>query len=188
MIGLRLGGTELRLYFSFLTFNALLFLSGSRTAMLFYAAAAVHEAAHILAAYFFGQHLRSVEFRGTGIIMEAEKNCGAPFFHGAAVLMAGPAVNLLMWLISSAAGASDKWAEINLGLCLYNLLPYCQLDGGAAISLLICGSPYEREIGDLLLFIKMAVSAALFILTIAVDSSLLIFFAVSVFLLLGDIK
>lgn len=187
MISFRYKGTEFRIYFSFLLFNSLLFLTEARgRAAGFYAAAAVHETAHILTAAAFGQRLLAVDFRGTGIVMEPEKNAAAPLRYGAAVLLSGPAANLLLWWLLKIAGTYEGTAEISLMLCLYNILPYRQLDGGALLSLTACGRVHEREIETALLLVKITISAVLFFAVFS-DRAAFIPFAVSVLLLLGDI-
>lgn len=187
MISFRSGRTELRIYFSFLVFNALLFLLDSRAAAGFYAAAAVHECAHIIAAMLCGQRLLSVELRGTGILMTPEKNAAAPVRYGAAVLMSGPAANIALWGVLTVLPGHERTAAASLMLGLYNLLPYKQLDGGALLSLFTCGSLRERETEAVLFVIRLMIPAALLILAAAVDGSFLVTAAAAVLLFIGDI-
>jgi len=169
-------------------FNSLLFLTEARSSAAgFYAAAAVHETAHILTAAVFGQKLLAVDFRGTGIVMEPEKNAAAPLWHGAAVLMSGPVANVLLWGLLSSAGACGSTAEISLMLCLYNILPYRQLDGGALLSLIACGRVHEREIETVFMLIRITITAALFT-ALFFDRQFFIPFAASILLLFGDMS
>ena len=180
MISCRAGGVSLRVHFSFLLFNALFFLFLPERAGDFYISCILHELGHILTAAALGQRLLSVDMRGTGILMIPEKKAAAPFSHGLAVLLSGPAVNLLLW-----AAASGELAGTSLALGLYNLLPYSQLDGGAVLELLISGTSGERTARRVLLGAKLVLSAGLFIVSLR-DVRAIPLLIVSVLLLAGD--
>ena len=107
---MKIGRTEVRAEFSFLLFNALIFL---------------------------------LRFSGAGIKMLSGDVGSAG--RELAVILAGPAVNILTWALLSLTGRCGYFSQLSLAEGLFNLLPYDFLDGGAAIRLFTEGTPHERE-------------------------------------------
>lgn len=135
---------RIRVRFTFLLFNAVIFLvCSSSYIMTFYTVCAVHEAGHIIAAELLGVRIRSVELSGLGIVMHTDKSRLIPIRTSLMVLAAGPAVNLLIFAFMHISGRTGTFAVLNLAAALYNLLPFSALDGGAMIELLCTGSPRE---------------------------------------------
>lgn len=144
MISLRIAGIRTDIHFTFLLFNAALFLMrGNHTILCFYGACILHELGHILAAAAVGIAVQRVSLTGTGIVMTAEKNVAIPAKYSLFVLLSGPAVNLFCAGIIRLIGGNPTFAAINSALCVYNLLPFSFLDGGAVLELFISGRPYE---------------------------------------------
>ncbi|MCR5729761.1 MAG: hypothetical protein K6G20_05320 [Ruminococcus sp.] len=186
MISFELLRTEFRLHFSFLLFNAVIFLYDSSGLIIcFYTACLLHELGHIAAAHMTRQSIVTVELKGSGILMIPEKNAAAPLYSGIIVLMSGPAVNLLLWTISYLNGW-NYFAAINLMLFLYNMLPYKQLDGGAALSLILCGWIYERAADILLTLIKAAIPVVLLLLVLSGKTEFIPVSAAAVLLFISD--
>ena len=144
MIRLRIRGIRVDICFSFLLFNALIFLIREKQVILcFYGGCILHELGHILAAAAVGIKTESVVLSGSGIIMETEKSAVCPIKKSLIVLLSGPAVNLAFAGITALWGSSSLFTVLNLVLCMYNLLPFPGLDGGSAIEIIIGGSSWE---------------------------------------------
>ncbi len=146
--------TKIKIRYSFLVFNALLFLlrDGDLTAA-FYISCIAHELGHIMALKLTGGELRSVELGCFGIKMTASpcKNIK----NGIAVLMCGPAVNLLIFAFLWLFGIRGYLCAFNLAEGIFNLLPFSFLDGGAALELLAEGSVHERLIRQIIIFARI---------------------------------
>lgn len=104
--------------------------NGDATIGVFLSACAIHELGHLLCMHAFGRRLALVSMSAVGIRMKPRFAGMLPVWRESAVLLAGPACNLLAGLFlcvwnRRAAGA------MHLVLCIWNLLPYRGLDGGA---------------------------------------------------------
>lgn len=136
---------KVRIRFSFLLFNALLFsFRDGRMILSFYAVCLLHELGHIAALKLTGGELRSVAFSCFGIKMTAAP--AASIGRGVIVLLSGPAVNLLLYGVLRLAHICDETALLSLCAGLFNLLPYSFLDGGAILDLLAEGAACERQL------------------------------------------
>lgn len=158
MISFKYKGIFIRIDFSFLVFNALIFLvRDSRFILEFYTACAVHEAGHIIALEMTGGSISGVVLSGAGIRIDTRRNvldtCRSSLF----VLAAGPAVNLIMYVLFRSCGGA--FPVINLTLALYNLLPFRSLDGGAMIALFTVGTSFERTAELILSAVKLLIIA-----------------------------
>lgn len=133
-----------RIKFSFLLFNALLFLLCDGGMILsFYAVCVLHELGHIAALRLTGRELRCVELSFFGIRITSAP--AADIKRGAAVLLSGPAVNLLLYAFLRAADCCGRTAVLSLAAGLFNLLPLSSLDGGALLDMLAEGRIHERQ-------------------------------------------
>ena len=145
MISFKTGGVTVRVDFSFLVFNALVFLfRDSALVLAFYTTCAIHEFGHILALWLTGGKLSAVSFSGAGIRMETVRAAAEPVRRSLAVLLAGPAANLLVFGLMRLADCGGTFPELNLLAAAYNMLPFRCLDGGAVIALFTVGTPHER--------------------------------------------
>lgn len=107
-------------------------LGGPGPVLPFLAAAAVHEAGHLLALRLLEIPVYRIELGGSGAVIRAELR-GEP--REAWALLAGPAANLLLTLACFRiwpALALYSWV-----FCCYNLLPAAGLDGGRLSALLL---------------------------------------------------
>jgi len=173
---------RIRFRFSFFVFNALLFmLQDSSLTLMFYTVCAIHEAGHIAAASFCGIDIVSVDITGFGIIMTTSGRSLVPRRKELAVLLAGPAMNILAFAI-----ASGPFSVLNLAAAVYNLLPYRRLDGGAILALLTEGSPKEDSICRCTCLIRAGISVLLLLLTAFYGLSTAPLFIASVILLINE--
>ena len=187
MISFSVGETRLRIYFSFLLFNAVVFTFSSQELLFqFYTACVLHEAGHILSAAVIGTHIKSISFSGSGIrILTDKRLCSAG--KSALVILSGPAVNIILFAVLRELDCGGSFPMLNLAAGLYNLLPYRQLDGGALIDNYIMGSVHERTARAVLVFVKAAISVALAYLTFIKGTEILPLFGASLLLFISDI-
>ncbi len=104
----------------------------------FFAAAALHEAAHLGAMCGLGAPPERVALSALGCRVELRRS--RPLGDGAQafVSLAGPGVNLLAFLLLSVFGLRS-FARANLALALVHSLPVEPLDGGLALRYLLRG-------------------------------------------------
>ena len=161
MISFDIGRTRVSIGFSFLLFNAIIFLFSSESLLMqFYAACALHEMGHILAACLVGVRIKSVVFSGGGIRMLTDRASVVTNRENVLMLLSGPAVNLFLAAALSIHGAVGDFAMLNLAAGLYNLLPFRQLDGGALVDIFITGTVHEREWRGVLLAVRIIIVLA----------------------------
>jgi Zn-dependent protease len=185
---MRRNAPRLKISFSFLAFNALVFLLRDTGIILaFYTVCALHEAGHIAAALATGTKIASVELTGFGIRMETVPDCTAPVRRQLAVLIAGPAVNAAVYLLMRLLRCGGCFPLLNLSAALYNLLPYRCLDGGAVIEVFTSGSRHEYLAGRLILAAEICVSAALLTAALWGVVGALALFAASALLMTSDV-
>lgn len=154
---------KIKVKFSFLLFNALLFMfRDTELISAFYIACISHEIGHIIALKFTGGELKSIEFSSSGIKMSASP-CSS-VGKGIFVLMSGPAVNLILYAILTACGIKGFLPVFNLAEGLFNLLPYSMLDGGAVLNLIAEGSIYENRLQSIYLVIKIIFSVIILLI------------------------
>lgn len=183
MNGIRIGNTEYSVKFSFLVFNALIFLLRDNAVIMnFYTVCIIHEMGHLFAIWFTGGKVKSVIFSGTGVIITPENNSRYELF----VMLAGAGANLIVFCIMGFIGAGGTFRFLNLATAVYNLLPYRQLDGGAALCILTDGTPNERTINTFFTVIKVIFSAVLFVMTFFCGREFLPLFLMSVILFVSE--
>ncbi len=137
-----------------------------RAAMLAASACAMHEAGHIIAMRIAGIRVRSMKFYSGGIALKTDKPCEcAGLAYEMLIILAGCAVNLILFLLSYAAGA-ELFGLINLALMLFNLLPVSGLDGGRAVRAAVSGLCPMRDIDGALRICSLAAGAGAAVLYI----------------------
>lgn len=110
----------------------------------------LHELGHALAGWLFNARVAYIELTGLGGVANFERSLPRSAFARAAIYLAGPAVNLGLWLgleaIAGEASAIGKpmlmvplavLASVNLFLLIFNLLPAYPLDGGHTLEALL---------------------------------------------------
>jgi Zn-dependent protease len=101
----------------------------------------LHELGHAFVGKLFGARVVSIDLTGIGGVANFERSLPASVIARTLIYLAGPAVNLLLWLALNAitertAGIGllalpfAVLAPINFLLMLFNLLPAYPLDGG----------------------------------------------------------
>lgn len=156
---------KIKIKFSFLLFNALIFIFRESSLILgFYGACIIHETGHILAVYLTGGSVSSVEFSWLGIKMTAAPT--SSFKSAAFVQLCGPIANILAFLILVAGGKGGYFAVFSLMEGLLNLLPYKFLDGGTILEILADLSENQREFRVFTGLIRVAFSTILAVLFI----------------------
>ena len=157
MISFKVCGAAVRIHFSFFVFNALIFLlRDSRLVLEFYTVCALHEAGHMAALALIGGHIRCVELSGFGIRMERQKSRMISAKSSIFVLLAGPAANIIMYILMKLTNCGGDFPLLNLMAAAYNMLPYRSLDGGAIIAEFTAGSAHESKVETILAAIKLS--------------------------------
>lgn len=156
--------TKIKVKFSFLVFNALIFMfRDAEFISAFYIACISHEMGHIIALKITGGELKSIEFSCSGIKMTASPYTSIK--SGIFVLMSGVAVNFILYALMRLCGISGYMPLFNMAEGLFNLLPYSMLDGGAVLNLIAEGSIYEQTMKSVFFAVRMITSfVILFIL------------------------
>lgn len=124
-------GVKIRICFGFLFINALMMTLSGNIPVLALCACLLHELGHMTVMKLFGQEIRSVTFYGAGVKISPKKGIMLSVWREWAVLSAGCAVNLILYLIFG----STPFGLINLFLCIFNMLPAGGLDGGRILRL-----------------------------------------------------
>ena len=102
--------------------------------LLLFLAGLLHELGHLAAMGLFHRSVRSVALCGAGTLFTPAEQYGA-YWQDIVVSLSGPAVNLVLGGIFLSLDRTSAFGMLHLGLGLFNLLPYANLDGGA-----VCGS------------------------------------------------
>jgi Zn-dependent protease len=103
----------------------------------------LHELGHALMGRPFGAHVSHIELTGLGGLAHFERSLPRSIFARTAIYLAGPAVNVGLWLTFGALARQahggglwmlglplDVLAGANLVLAIFNALPAYPLDGG----------------------------------------------------------
>lgn len=118
----------------------LLLIDRSGTAVAAFACCAVHEAGHLLALFCFSAPPEAVVFGPFGMrIDRGDKPLS--YTHEAICAFAGPAANfvsaLLMLVLSGRFAALARFAPLDAGIGVFNMLPVEPMDGGMALRSLL---------------------------------------------------
>ncbi len=134
-----------------LLFSILFFLDRSGLLSALLAAAAAHEAGHLLALRLAGARLTAFRLDLLGFRMDSRGALSR--WQELLAALSGPAAGLLFAALASFAG---RWlnsaflscaAGVSLLLSIFNLLPALPLDGGRALLALSCSPPLLRVTG-----------------------------------------
>ena len=120
----------------------------------------LHELGHAFAGRQFDAHVSYIELTGLGGVAQFERSLPRSVLARTVIYLAGPAVNLALWLgfgaLADQARAGGLWvlasplgtlAFINLILLIFNLLPAYPLDGGFDLGSLAGPPPRPDMVG-----------------------------------------
>lgn len=176
---------RIRIEFSFLAMNSAIFLLLSHEKILcFYSVCVAHELGHLLAICALRVRITSVTFSAFGIVIETSKQPCEARWRILTILLSGPLVNIGIYAVLFVSGRCGTAALLNLAAGINNLLPYPQLDGGAAIALLTEGTVFQRTAEIILFAVRSGISAVLLFGSFLVGREVLPFFIASVMLLI----
>lgn len=165
-------GVRVKLCFSFFAVIALTGLLGgaqSEKMLIMLACCLLHESGHIAAMLLFGCRPTELTFYGAGIMLSPPKRLGS-FAQDAAVLASGCAVNfLLAFATCIATGELTFFAQTNLLLGGFNLLPVGCLDGGRLIDLALDGAKAKAVKTAFALLVSVLVMTAALLGSVSVS-------------------
>ncbi|MEZ5844681.1 MAG: site-2 protease family protein [Hyphomicrobiaceae bacterium] len=135
----------------------------------------LHELGHALMGRLFGAEVSHIELTGLGGVAHFARSLPASTWKRMLIFLAGPAVNLVLWLglyeVAVALYSSSRplltealltIAVWNLYLMIFNLLPAFPLDGGhtldAFLGLIVGPIWAQRVVGVLGLIIAVAIA------------------------------
>ena len=98
----------------------------------FLLAVTLHEAGHLITLRLLKSEIHSLRFELCGATIHTAP---MPYLQELLAALAGPAVNLVLFLCCSRQ--FPKFALVNFCLLFYNLLPFYPLDGGRALRALL---------------------------------------------------
>ncbi|HPR39510.1 MAG TPA: hypothetical protein PKV62_00670 [Oscillospiraceae bacterium] len=179
MISFRIGRTKITIspyFFALLTLFLLVDRSGLAGIAL--TSMAVHEAAHLLAAWIAGDPPAALRFSVFGMVLRQEAEI--PLKSHILICLSGPAANLLLAAAFFAAGKTSA-AAVNLLLGLFSLCPMRSTDIGSILSTLMPEKVFS--------VLSAAVSVTLFFLLIyaALRLENLFLLPAAAYLLLGGL-
>lgn len=105
----------------------------------------LHEAGHLTAMLICGKKAEKIRLGYFGMKIVTEKKFLPPYKE-AFIAVAGPVVNLILFVIFYFWGKTD-FATISLGLAVFNLLPVTMLDGGHILTAFFPDSTAVRKVG-----------------------------------------
>ncbi|MGN1088783.1 MAG: hypothetical protein ACI4Q6_00150 [Huintestinicola sp.] len=128
-------GVKVKFTFGFFAMWAWLLAADPLLAHMTLAACLMHEAGHAFVLIIANVPIRRLTFCCSGIALKSDHSCKMSFLGEFVMLSAGCLVN---FLLSAAAYHTGHrlFGGINLGLVLFNLLPFSSLDGGRIIKLI----------------------------------------------------
>jgi Zn-dependent protease len=118
----------------------------------------LHELGHALTARRYGIGVRGITLEMLGGYTEMDRDAPSPKIE-LVVSLTGPAVSLLLGLLSALAAAvlpgrtllwelAFQLAFSNLVVAFFNVLPGLPLDGGRALRAVIWAASHDRHLGD----------------------------------------
>lgn len=130
MLTFRINSVRIELCFGFFLIVALASVGNSEAVAVSLVCCCLHEAGHLVAMYYYGRKPNAICFYGGGVKIKAPM-LRLDYKRETIIYSAGCAVNLFLFLLSSFSGQGNTiFAQANLLLCGFNLLPFRQLDGG----------------------------------------------------------
>lgn len=126
-------------------------------------AAAIHELSHVFMMILCGRIPKKICLTAFGAEISASSE-KTSYQKDCLVNLSGPAVNLLLGGLLVLLGNQTLFAQMNLALGLFNLLPIIPLDGGQALFSLLCLYFPENTVEKILKIISFCILVPLGIL------------------------
>lgn len=187
MCRLNIHGIRVEIDFSFLIFTAVVFLLRDGGIILgFFAVSVLHELGHGLALHAVGGKISVLSFWGMGIKMKPQRGRLLSVRDEAAVLLAGPLSNMLLYVAVQLTVGECVFGYMNLAAAIFNLLPYSMLDGGSLLDLLAGRSGY-RGASAMIMGIKIMVTAVFFIASVWIERDFFVLFCAAMMYLVYDV-
>ncbi len=163
MLTFKINSVYVEFYFGFFFIVALATLSGAKAVGVSLVCCALHEAGHIATMYYYGRRPNAICFYGGGVKIKAPL-LELDYKRETIVYASGCVVNLFLFLMSCCVGiGSTTFAQANLLLCVFNLLPFKQLDGGKLTATLSHSSVAWHSAFKLIRFLVMLVLVSAFL-------------------------
>ena len=133
----RIRGIRIQISFYFFAVLSLLFLFDPKGfAMAGFLSCICHEAGHLIAFALMGVPLESLSFLPFGLRIIPKLGLTLPQKE-IVLLLAGPAVNLILFAVFLFTGVQLPFAAANLLIGIFNLIPIAPLDGGRALRIFL---------------------------------------------------
>lgn len=151
MLEARIRGIEFRMSLLFPAILVLLFtVDRSGIVEWCVAASILHEAGHFIAMYALGCRPAQVIVGFFGVCVVQDPTALMSYRHSRTVALAGPAVNLLTFLVMLALTGLSMPCLVHLIFGMFNLMPVEPLDGGQALYYTLLGHMEEERAGRIL--------------------------------------
>jgi stage IV sporulation protein FB len=121
------------------------------------AASAMHEAGHFIAMFFFGCRPSLISIGGFGVRVEQSPKETVSYNKSMIISLAGPAVNLISFVVLFITSGMTLVAAIHLLLAVFNLLPIEYLDGGQFLYFFLAGKVGEEWADRICFYISLIV-------------------------------
>lgn len=145
----------------------LLIYDKSYTAIFSLIACVLHEMGHLVCFICCGLTPINVELNAFGMRINRDQNMKLSLKQEAIAAFCGPAVNLVIALISyliCLGNAVNKATIINLMMACFNLLPIFELDGGRAIYYMLCNKYEEEKVEKIITILSIITLFILYLL------------------------
>lgn len=141
LFGVKIGEIYFGISFSFFALMFVLFTFGADDGALLTAlvCCSAHELGHLAAMFFFRQKPQSVVAYAGGIKITPSCTAVGAQWSDIIILLSGCAVNFILAAAEYFRTGLDRFAEINLLLAAFNLLPFGYFDGARVLRMLVSG-------------------------------------------------
>jgi stage IV sporulation protein FB len=125
----------------------------------------LHEISHAIIAKFFGVQIKEITFSCVGLELSVERFYKLNYIKKIIILLAGPFINFIFYLIFRFYIKNNLIACINILLSLFNLLPIYPLDGGK-LFIIALQNKFKLRANNFIIIFNCASIIFLFILGI----------------------
>jgi len=182
----RIRNTEVK--FSFLLFVSLAFLYRDNSIIpQFFSVCLIHELGHAVAISLTGGRIEKIVLSGYGISIIPKRSVISTK-SSVLVILSGPLVNILIFLLSLLKFVPHTFGVLNLASGIYNLLPYRCLDGGTLIYTLFSGTVHEYNTMCIVTAVQIIISFCVLTATVLFGTEFIPVLIVSLILFVSDRK